>query len=60
MLSAKAIEREALNAGASAVLRKPEEIGLLADTVARFLRVERVERVDVSEEIESPDFVRKN
>jgi CheY-like chemotaxis protein/tetratricopeptide (TPR) repeat protein len=60
VLSAKAIEREVLDAGANAVLRKPEEIGLLADTIARFLRVERVGIVDVSEEIESPDFVRGN
>jgi len=57
VLSAKAIEREALDAGANAVLRKPGEIGSLADTVARFLRVQRVGRADSSEEIESPDFV---
>jgi len=60
VLSAKAIEREALDAGANAVLRKPEEIGSLADTVARFLRVERAGRADSSKEIESPDFVRGN
>jgi len=52
LLSAQAIEREALDAGANAVLHKPEEIRLVADTIARFLKVRRAGELDVSEEIE--------
>ncbi len=40
LLSGKAIEREALDAGANAVLHKPEEIGSLGDTIARLLKLE--------------------
>jgi CheY-like chemotaxis protein len=51
-LSANAIEREALDAGASAVLHKPEGIGSLADTLAGLLSVQGARDVSVSEETE--------
>jgi CheY-like chemotaxis protein len=50
LLSAQTIEREALDAGANAVLHKPEGMGSLAKTIARVLRIERTDGVDMSEE----------
>ncbi len=52
LLSANAIEREALDAGASAVLHKPEGIGSLADTLGGLLSVQGARDVSVSEETE--------
>jgi CheY-like chemotaxis protein len=50
LLSAQTIEREALDAGASAVLHKPEGVRVLAKTIARFLEGQCSEDKKVSEE----------
>ncbi|MGH9968289.1 MAG: response regulator [Pyrinomonadaceae bacterium] len=52
MLSATVDDASARIAGADIGLQKPEQIGSLADTVARFLRIQRAGGVEVSEEIE--------
>jgi CheY-like chemotaxis protein len=50
LLSGNAIEREALDVGANAFLHKPEGIGALAATIARFLRVHEADKVNASDE----------
>jgi CheY-like chemotaxis protein len=47
LLSAQTIEREALDAGANAVLHKPEGVGSLTATIARFLTVQGSAGVDM-------------
>lgn len=57
LLSAQTIEREALDAGANAVLHKPEGVRVLAKTIARFLEVQCFEDKKVSEEgSDGPDL----
>lgn len=50
LLSAQTIEREALDAGANAVLHKPEGVRVLAKTIARYLEGQCSEDKKVSEE----------
>jgi DNA-binding response OmpR family regulator len=52
LLSAQTIEREALDAGANAVLHKPEGVGSLTATIARFLTVQGSAGVDMSKKSE--------